>query len=201
MDKSHYVYIHFKADTLEPFYIGKGSNRRLHARNGRSIYWKRLVAKHGVVADYLAYFDDHESALAYEVEMIALFTAEGFRLCNLTSGGEGATGYKRSDATNELAAYKNRGQKRTTEERKRISEAHKNYQGDTKIRMTTGREGRGNPAYKGDIQATHMITGATIVMHGVKDLQQRGFSNACVYRCISGEHKQHKGYTFKRILE
>jgi hypothetical protein len=198
MNKQHYVYIHFKGDTLEPFYIGKGIGRRINAYSSRSLYWKRIVKKHGYSSDFLEYFDTHEAALAYEVEMISFFRAEGFKLCNLTSGGDGTLGYKRSPELNERVAVRNRGTKRSHKQIARLSEAHLNYSPAVRQRMSTSREGCGNPGYKGDILATNLIDGSTITLQGVKEIEAAGFSNTCVYRCIHGEFKQHKGYTFTR---
>jgi hypothetical protein len=195
---NHYVYVHFKTDTLEPFYIGKGMGRRYNQYNNRNNYWRNVANKHGVTPDILKHFETHEEALAYEVEMIQFFTTEGFTLCNLTAGGEGTVGYKRSADLNERVASKNRGQKRSEEAKKRISEAHLNYSPEAKIKMTIGREGAGNPSFKGIIYATSIETGKTISLCGPKDMEAKGFSNANVYRCLQGKFKQHKGYTFTR---
>jgi hypothetical protein len=194
----HYVYIHFKQDTLEPFYIGKGIGRRYKQHSSRNYLWKRIVKAHGVTSDFLKHFETHEEALIYEVEMIQFFKEEGFKLCNLTKGGDGAIGYKRSPELNERVAVKNRGQKRSEEAKKRISEAHLNYSPEAKIKMTTGRTGENNPYFKGIIYATSIVTGETIALCGVKDIESKGFSNTGVYRCIAGKYKQHKGYTFVR---
>jgi predicted GIY-YIG superfamily endonuclease len=194
----HYVYIHFKKDNLEPFYIGKGTGRRINQHSNRNRMWTNTANKHGVVGDFLKHFETHEEALDYEVEMISFFKAEGFRLCNLTAGGDGTVGYKRSQKLNELVASKNRGLKRSKEAVKRISEAHLNYSEEAKAKMTIGREGKGNPAFKGTIYATSLSTKETIALNGVKDIEAKGFLNTSVYKCLQGKFSQHKGYTFSR---
>jgi len=88
----HYVYIHFKTDTLEPFYIGKGTKNRINSKTSRNLHWKNIVNKHGLTVDFLKYFYSHQEALDYEVEMIAFFAKENFKLCNQTGGGEGSLG-------------------------------------------------------------------------------------------------------------
>jgi len=94
----HYVYIHFKTDTLEPFYIGKGSGVRYKFTSNRSIHWKRIRAKHGFTPDILEYFHTHEEAIEYEKEMISFFRKE-YKLCNHTDGGEGTFGMVHSEET------------------------------------------------------------------------------------------------------
>jgi len=133
--------------------------------------------------------------------MIKFFREEGFILCNMTDGGDGTTGYKRSKELNEAVASKNRGLKRSKESISRISKAHLNYTGDVLIKMTSGREGKGNPAYKGNIVATSLLDNSTIELCGVKEIRLAGFDDTRVYNCIAGKYKQHKGYTFKRKNE
>jgi len=45
--RDFYVYAHFRATDGSCFYIGKGNGRRAFATQGRSKYWKNIVAKHG----------------------------------------------------------------------------------------------------------------------------------------------------------
>ena len=167
----HYVYIHFTKDSLVPFYIGKGINKRYLSKSNRNKYWNNIVNKHGFVSDILKYFNSHTEALNYEIEMIKFFKDEGFKLCNLTNGGEGHLGLKPSDLTKEKMSLAAKG----------------------KV------FGKNNNAFKGSILAKNSITQEEILLNGTKDIEQSGFVNSCVYRCCSGERKSHKGFIFKRI--
>lgn len=88
-----YVYEHWRPDTGQCFYVGKGRGKR--ARDStRNQHHKNVVAKlvrQGlnfevrIIADSLS---DAE-AFALEVERIALWRSVGIRLANLTDGGDG----------------------------------------------------------------------------------------------------------------
>jgi len=93
--KTHYTYAHAKPDGTI-FYIGKGIGRRAYSKN-RNDYWKRIVAKYGYEVQILAHWDTEAEALDHEVLLIACMKDMGIELCNLTNGGEGATGYKHSE--------------------------------------------------------------------------------------------------------
>lgn len=94
-----YVYVHVKADTGEPFYAGKGSGHRAWSKNGRSAWWKNIVAKHGLVVRIQKHFQDESAAFASEIETIAILRDLGYELCNLTDGGEGPSGAMRGEET------------------------------------------------------------------------------------------------------
>lgn len=94
-----YTYAHYKADTKEIFYIGKGSGRRAYDSSQRSKFWKSVVAKHGFSVEILASWDCEKDAFSHEKFLIETFRSMGFRLCNMTDGGEGVSGYKMDEQT------------------------------------------------------------------------------------------------------
>ena len=123
-----YVYVHVKADDGEPFYAGKGSGRRAWVSQGRSAWWKRIVAKHGLVVKIQKHFQDEEEAFASEIETIAILRDLGYELCNLTDGGDGVSGCKPSEETRaKMSAAKSTSEARTAQAeraRKRRGETH-----------------------------------------------------------------------------
>ena len=86
-----YVYGHYKADTGELFYIGKGTGKRAwkFSPSKRSVYWKRVADKHGVNVKILA--DNLTEEAAYEKEKQLIMEIGLDKLVNILEGGEGST--------------------------------------------------------------------------------------------------------------
>jgi hypothetical protein len=92
-----YVYVHRRDTDGRVFYVGKGKAKRAWASQGRSNYWHRIVAKHGLIVEIV---QDHlQECYAFELEkdLIAYYGREN--LCNLTDGGEGPSGFLKSAET------------------------------------------------------------------------------------------------------
>lgn len=94
-----YTYAHYKADTKEIFYIGKGSGKRSHDSSQRSKFWKSVVDRHGFTVEILSFWPCESDAFIHEKFLIETFRSMGFRLCNMTDGGEGVSGYKMDEET------------------------------------------------------------------------------------------------------
>lgn len=82
-----YVYGHYKADTGELFYIGKGNGERINQSTNRNIHWKRTVEKHGFTTKILIDGLTDEEAFVREIAMIAEVGLD--RLTNMDEGGKG----------------------------------------------------------------------------------------------------------------
>jgi len=108
--KQFYIYAHCRPDG-EPFYIGKGHSRRSHdfIRN-RSNHHKNIVAEHGKknILIYTRNCESEQQAFKHEVWMIAWCRAQGYRITNMTDGGEGVSGYKHTDISKEVVSLKNK---------------------------------------------------------------------------------------------
>lgn len=89
----YYVYQHTKADTNEIFYVGKGKCNRAFISSQRNPYWKNIVSKHGFNVEFLAKNLDEELAFLVEIETINLYKRLGYKLSNITDGGEGVSGF------------------------------------------------------------------------------------------------------------
>lgn len=95
-----YVYEHSRADTGEIFYVGKGCGNRLNSTRAthRNQRWLRTVAKAGAfTARKIIDRVDEEFAFLIEMERIDQLRRLGTQLCNITNGGDGATGFRHSD--------------------------------------------------------------------------------------------------------
>jgi len=125
------VYQHVRLDTGAVFYVGKGKSSRATERSSRNVWWRRIVAKAGgFEAHVVGVFDSDEEAFEVERALIAHY-GKG-RLCNLTAGGEGASGLSPSAATRALLSaavsgerHPNWGKRLSDETRRRKSESMK----------------------------------------------------------------------------
>lgn len=105
MSEAFYVYEHWRPDTREPFYVGKGKGRRaFELTRGRNQRHRRIVQKlrsKGLEPEVRIILDGLDEVAAYEKEkaIIAHWREHGARLSNMTAGGEGF-----SDPTGEIAA-------------------------------------------------------------------------------------------------
>jgi hypothetical protein len=131
---SHYTYLHRRADDGIPFYIGKGQGARAHSHSPRNEFWKSIVRKHGISVEILAHWADEKDAFHHEVALIAAFRSMGFRLANLTDGGDGASGPRQkkvarrlgmrlSEATKAKLREINTGRRATDETRQKMRAA------------------------------------------------------------------------------
>lgn len=84
------VYIHSRKSDGKVFYVGKGLAKRSSNTITRSAYWKRIVAKHGLVVSIVKQLmPEHES---FELESFLIAEIGRANLCNMTDGGEGCSG-------------------------------------------------------------------------------------------------------------
>lgn len=123
MRKDFYIYAHHRKSDGSIFYIGKGVGRRASNPGGRSLYWRRVVAKYGHTVRIVKKNMPEQCAFSLERALIA---AHGRgNLANLSDGGEGVTGITASNrrAKAERMSFRNS----PTADRKRFEFYHANY--------------------------------------------------------------------------
>jgi len=91
------TYLHYRLDTGECFYIGKGTEKRAKAKDCRNVIWNRIVRKAGYKIVIAEYFQNEADALALEVDLIARYNPKA----NITLVGEGVSGLKHTEETKE----------------------------------------------------------------------------------------------------
>ena len=126
-----YTYAHSKPNGTI-FYIGKGQGKRAYDLTKRNVYWKRVAEKYGTpTVEILAGWKTEKEALDHEILLISCFKDMGYKLTNLTNGGEGSTGYKHTqESIDKIAKIKTNnpnkywlGKPRTQETKDKISKA------------------------------------------------------------------------------
>lgn len=153
MDNRFYVYYHVRNDSGHIFYVGKGSGRRLReVSNRKNPHWHNVVKKAGFTPVILLDNLDEPTALSYEMEFIAWCREAGYKLVNMTDGGESgvpttetrlkmSTSAKLkppiSEKTRQLMSINNRGNKR------RLGKLHN---AATKAKMSRASKGKSKSA-------------------------------------------------------
>lgn len=148
LDKQFYVYVHMKATGDSVFYVGKGCKYRYTTKQGRNQYWHRIVAKHGFVAEIVKDGLSFEDANAYEIELIKQLRDQGCVLCNMTDGGEGCLGVKKTPEQKAAISAKNKGKKRSVEAKAKMI-GNQNAVGakrsaETRAKMSASKKGTNN---------------------------------------------------------
>jgi len=106
----HYLYRYNRLDKNEPFYIGIGTKhsentythkqeyRRAHHLHRRGRYFTNIMNKTDIELEILMESDDYKFIKEKEKEFISLYglKIEGGSLVNISKGGEGSSGIKKS---------------------------------------------------------------------------------------------------------
>jgi hypothetical protein len=125
-----YVYEHWRTDRDECFYVGKGKGRRAYSMIDRNRHHKAIqakVAREGFAIEVrmVATGMSEDEAFAIECERIRFWRESNIDLANMTNGGEGSSGCKRSEQSKILQSQLMKNIPKTLEHRHKISVAHK----------------------------------------------------------------------------
>ncbi len=119
-----YVYEHLRSDTGAVFYVGKGTGKRYAVRSHhhRNEFWQRTQRKAGGFYVRMVATDlDEELAFLIEQERISQLRMTGIRLCNLTDGGDGTSGWAKTKEWREKVGAAHRGKVVSADVRAKIS--------------------------------------------------------------------------------
>lgn len=106
-----YLYRHIRLDKNEPFYIGIGNDNKYDRANaiyGRNKIWKHITSKTKYDVEIILDNMSWEEACNKEKEFIKLYGRIDLKigiLSNMTDGGNGTVGYKRSKQLNNDALW------------------------------------------------------------------------------------------------
>lgn len=99
---NYYVYLHIKETNGEPFYVGKGKDKRANISSGRNNWWNKIYQKYGFDIIFLEENLTNEEALILEeywIKRIGRRNTNTGLLINLTDGGENGKNRIVSDET------------------------------------------------------------------------------------------------------
>lgn len=129
--QTFYVYVLVRSTNGKPFYVGKGTNKRVyaHEEEARSKCHckkcntiRKLWRQGGQVLRYIVFSTiDEQEAYAYEAEQIALYGRAN--LCNHTDGGVGAPGNSQSAESRAKNRASQKGKVISPEAREKIRAA------------------------------------------------------------------------------
>jgi hypothetical protein len=119
--KQFYVYIHKKPDGT-PFYVGKGHGKRAYKLNGRNPHHQAILDKYaGQVVIEITNCETEKAAFELEKIYVKQLRDQGYRLANMTDGGEGMCGFKLDPAIQERVNAINRTKVRSDEFKAMVS--------------------------------------------------------------------------------
>ena len=158
-----HIYEHIRPDTNAVFYVGKGTEKRMHSKHRRNAYWNNIVRKAGgfVVRTVVSHTDEELVFLA-EQERIDQLKRLGVKLSNMTDGGEGPSGYRHTEETKRLIAELQMGEKHwaygkqvSDVERERLSQiAKRKHTDEHRKKVSEAGKGRVNsPSARAKISA------------------------------------------------
>lgn len=98
---SFYVYRYIRTDKNTPFYVGKGKGDRAFVSRGkrRNIYFNNITQKTSFYVEIILDNLSELQAFEKEIEFITLYKSLGYCEANLTNGGLGHSGYRKSEET------------------------------------------------------------------------------------------------------
>jgi hypothetical protein len=149
-----YVYEHWRPDTDQCFYVGKGHGQRAYClKRKHNIHHSNIVkmlSKLGMHVEIrlVAIGLMEEEAFKTECEKILFWRSVGVPLVNKTDGGEGTAGYKHTEDFKEKARVwlKKANEKRPisekTREKMRTSHTGKKHTEEEKIKIGNSSRGR-----------------------------------------------------------
>lgn len=199
------------------FYIGKGkSERRAFNFYNRNKHWKNVVEKYGKPkVQVLANWDTEEEAFSHEVLLINCFRDMGYKLCNLTDGGEGTSGRKITDEHKAKISAKLKGRKGvipSEETRKKLSLSHMGQVSYRKGVFGVYKQSKETVAKRvakligNTLKSTYkyigvnLTTGEQISFIGNKQMKDAGFDPSRIRACANGNlyRKSHRGYSWTK---
>jgi hypothetical protein len=152
-EKKFYVYVDFRGDDGKPFYVGKGAEKRIKNLHRNPLH-TNIKKKHGMVRKIL--FENLSESESFEKEIqliqeLRTHIDHGNGGANLTLGGEGISGYKRTDEQKKKHSDLVKKLYEDPEYREKLSESNKRVWEDPEHRAKMSKSRKKmweNPVFK-----------------------------------------------------
>lgn len=102
-DKKYYLYVHYREDKMEAFYVGiatkyrKRDYDRAKCYRKRNTFWKKVVNKTNYIIMVISESDNLQEIINQEINYIKVLGKKKDKtgeLVNITDGGEGMKGHR-----------------------------------------------------------------------------------------------------------
>ena len=206
--------------TNEIKYVGytKNPKRRIwehirDAKKGIKTYkceWIRsLLDKQNIpIMEVISEYENHNEIVYEEMKLIQEFRKIGYKLTNLTEGGDGQKGGKLKKS-HPFFTY-NTGRRMSDESKLKLSESRKGiiFTEEHKIKLSNSKIGKkrsDSSKLKQSISRSNMIevvcpNGETIIFNSVIDaVKFTGVNSNQIKKLINENRKSRKGFLFKKI--
>lgn len=183
----YYVYGHYKPNSNELFYVGKGKNDRAWYSFRENKFWKNVVKKHNGF-DVEIMFDglEEEEAIILEIMLIEFYGRRDLKtgcLVNCTDGGDG--GYNPSTQTRLKMSLAKKGEKHFNWN-KPLSKETK-----SKISNSISKQNISRKFFNKKTNEEVNVINLTLFC------KERNIDGRHMYSVINGKRKSHKGWTYK----
>ena len=184
----YYVYHHYKLDTNELFYIGKGIGERAISAENRNLHWHHIVDKHKCKVVIIAENLTSDEALQLEIEEIGKYGRIDKNtgiLVNMTDGGDGGRGLVYTEEMREYRRELMTGEGNHQFGIKRFGNENPNF----------GNKYGDNPLAKAVICLT--LSGEFVKKYNsLSETELDGFNATIVSKCCSGQRQHNKNHRF-----
>jgi hypothetical protein len=214
---NYYIYVLKCPISNKIRYIGKGTKNRawrFTKRYGHCQSWIKWLKQENLKPLVCIVKSNITEERAFHLEklLIRFCRLFNFDLTNLTDGGDGASGFKRSEKTLELlkpTQFKkgsipwNKGKAANNELKERIKLGVKLGKKPKFSKESREKQKSGLNEYcrskKCRIKATHKITKEELIFESMMDAERAGFRQSEISKCCKDTKYTHKKYYWRKI--
>ncbi len=197
---NYYVYIYWRLDINEPFYVGMGHNNRWRDLRNRNQHFKRISNKYPIIVEIVKDNLTEEQAHGIEIWLINELVFEygfsidipnnksresGMHLVNCTWGGEGVSGGGLCGKKNPL--YGKHHAEETKNKQSEIKKG-KHHTEETKIKISKSNTGKHNGENNGNAKSIICLNDKKIFKTVLEASMYYNISLHSISKVLIGKH-------------